>query len=136
MKHTPTPWKVGDPVKADKIRGYKKVGRHIVYVPIMTHDNMRLSCVSAYTHNNRGETVGNTAKEFSEDRVQPSISDDECLANAALIVTAVNAHSDLVKAIQNIEQLFIEEKILLVNKSAVQAREQWRAALNAAGVQL
>lgn len=80
-KYTPGPWRVA------KVVDSKFPTPHVVYVLIDDGRKRNVCAVSVYGRDEQGKPT-KTRQEQGERRAAPSISDDECKANARLIAAA------------------------------------------------
>jgi hypothetical protein len=88
QKHTPTPWRAGE-----WITGHDG---HYVY-SLIFGAGKRVASVSVYGKRKDGSDAGKPARFGG---TKPTYTQEEVDANRAFIVRAVNAHDDLVKALE------------------------------------
>jgi hypothetical protein len=122
QKHTPTPWTAGE-----WITGHDG---HYVY-SLIFGAGKRVASVSVYGTRKDGSDAGKPAR-FGGTR--PTYTEEEVDANRAFIVRAVNAHDQLVAALQNaLSAMGRAGANADVNHPQRAAWEDARAALSKAG---
>jgi hypothetical protein len=133
-KYTPGPWKVGSVLRSQN---------KAVYVPVYADDGRnakRLSTISVYTYNRKGEAVGDFKTEYGERRVQPSISEAEMSANATLIAAAPEL-ARVGRRLYMAVQALAARSLMDANANARNMREaadavnEWREIAEKAGIE-